>query len=968
VKTIQQAKQSLGLRPDQLRSISFGWQLEDGFHIYHTHEVVLRFKKGYDINSIQSLLDQYGASFLRKDFLSIVLDVEDVNNSLPLANAIMESGMAEFALPDIYAKLTHTNDPLFGDQFQMHNTGQTIDGFSGTNDADCNALEAWGITTGSSSITVAVIDDGVEAHEDLDTPLAGFSPANNGNGTPISNGAHGQACAGIIAANHNNLGVMGVAPDVNIITGNIFVGGESTQDLANTITWAKNQGADVMSNSWGYGSCTFSASNLTNALNDANSNGRGGLGCVIVFASGNDYQSCVSYPGNVGSVIGVGAFGNDGIKSDYSNAGPSLDISAPSNDISSAGFLVGAGVRTIDRMGSSGYSSTNYTTSFGGTSAACPVVAGVAALVLSVDGSLTSAQVKNILYTTAKDFGASGFDNSYGNGAVDAFAAVQAAGGSSGGGGNSCASTVSSFPYSESFESGTGAWTQASGDDLDWSRNSGGTPSSNTGPSSADDGSFYMYVEASSPNYPSKTTIFNGPCFDLGGVSNPEFSFSYHMLGNAVGTLTLQASTDGSNWTSVWSESGTQGSAWNSTTVSLSAYAGQSEVRLRYVGTTANSWQGDMCIDNLSLVDAGSGGGGGCTDTEVTLSLVLDNYPGETTWSIVNGSGATVASGGPYSTAGASVSETFCLPDGCYDFVINDSYGDGICCAYGNGSYSLDAGGTNYASGGNFGSSETTNFCVGGGGPATCPAVDFNAYTISSYSNQDITGTNAIQNGGATLALSNNTWKYISFNYTVTASTVLEFDFRSTSQGEIHGVGFDNDNSLSSNTIFKVHGTQNWGITNYDNYSGSSWTTYSIPVGSSFTGSFDRLVFVNDNDAGSGNTSQFRNVKVYESGSCASGSAMVMTTSPQMPVLGTEAENVLNIFPNPVQSNLQLAFNSGDDPLQVSVRDITGREVMRVKLEAGKRDIQVSELANGTYFLQVTGPTGSAVEKFVKTK
>ena len=231
----------------------------------------------------------------------------------------------------------------------------------------------------------------------------------------------------------------------------------------------------------GYSSCSINLSTLTNALNDANTTGRGGLGCVVVFAAGNGFQSCVSYPANVSSVIAVGAFGNDGVKSEYSNTGPALDISAPSSDNNQFGALIGAGVRTTDRMGSNGYSNGNYTNTFGGTSAACPVVAGVAAMVLSIDGSLTSGEVKNILYTTAKDFGASGFDNSFGWGGVDAFAACQAAGGS--GGGGSCASTISSFPYSESFESGLGAWSQASGDDLDWTRQSGGTPSNGTGPS-----------------------------------------------------------------------------------------------------------------------------------------------------------------------------------------------------------------------------------------------------------------------------------------------------------------------------------------------------------------------------------------------------------------------------------------------------------------------------------------------------
>ncbi|MBT8189401.1 MAG: zinc-dependent metalloprotease [Bacteroidia bacterium] len=101
-----------------------------------------------------------------------------------------------------------------------------------------------------------------------------------------------------------------------------------------------------------------------------------------------------------------------------------------------------------------------------------------------------------------------------------------------------------------------------------------------------------------------------------------------------------------------------------------------------------------------------------CTGQDVTLTIVLDNYPAETTWSITSG-GLTYASGGPYSTAGATEVEVNCLNDACYDFNIFDSYGDGICCTYGNGSYLLeDASGNTLASGGSFGSSETTNFCL----------------------------------------------------------------------------------------------------------------------------------------------------------------------------------------------------------------------------------------------------------------
>ncbi len=962
----RQLMAEFGLQDAQIRSTSFGWTLDDGFPVWLTHEVVVKPLAQSDLGSIRSLMEKYGAKFLRQDFETYVLDVKDINQVLPLANALEESGLVAWATPDLYAEVTHYADPLFAQQFQMNNTGQTIDGFAGANDMDCNAPEAWGISLGSSSITVAVVDDGVEAHEDLVTSsgatrvLTGYTPATGGNGTPNSAGEHGEACAGIIAASHNNLGVQGVAPNVFLRSVNIFAGGETAQDIANGITWAKNQGVDVMSNSWGYTSCTFSNSAISNAISDAVNNGRGGLGCVVIFASGNGYKTCVDFPGNLSTVVAVGAFGNDGIKSEYSNSGSALDISAPSNDISQSGFLVGAGVRTIDRMGSAGYSTGNYTNTFGGTSAACPVVAGVAALVLSVDPTLTDAEVKNILYTTANDMGASGLDNLYGHGRVDAFGAVQAANGGSGGGGGGCTSTVSSFPYSEGFESGEG-WNQGTGDDMNWSRNSGTTPSSGTGPSSAAAGTQYMYMEASSPNYPSKVAYFESPCFNLSGVNNPEFSFQYHMLGSAVGTLTLQASTDGSSWNNIWTQSGDQGSAWNSQTVSLSAYASATELRLRFFGTTGTSWQGDMCIDDLRLSSGGSGGGGGCTDNELTLTLNFDQYPGETTWSISDG-GNVVASGGPYSGANSTQVIDLCLADGCYDFTINDSYGDGICCAYGNGSYSLEGGGTTYASGGSFTSSETTNFCPGGAAP--CPTINFNNYTVTAYGNGQDNGTHAIQDGGATIFLQNNAWKDIAFNYTVTANTVIEFDFRSTLQGEIHGIGFDTDEGLSSNLTFKVHGTQNWGITNYDNYSGSSWTSYSIPVGSFYTGSFSKLCFVADHDGSPQNgNAYFRNVKVHEGGCTSSASLANATGTPVESILGDEAEYALTLFPSPATNVLNVQVEGLNGSAFYRIADLAGKTVWRGTMNETTQKIDVSGLPAGMYLFRVEGEHGNTMTR-----
>ncbi len=162
-----------------------------------------------------------------------------------------------------------------------------------------------------------------------------------------------------------------------------------------------------------------------------------------------------------------------------------------------------------------------------------------------------------------------------------------------------CSSTVTSFPYSEGFESGLGAWTQSSSDDMDWTRDASGTPSSGTGPSSAAEGSYYMYIEASSPNYPSKVGILEGPCFNLSGLTNPTVSFQYHMYGAAMGTLKLEARANGSStWTTIWTKSGDQGNAWQTATVSLASY---STVQLRFNNTTGTNYTGDATIDDISV-------------------------------------------------------------------------------------------------------------------------------------------------------------------------------------------------------------------------------------------------------------------------------------------------------------------------------------------------------------------------------
>ncbi|MGV6832022.1 MAG: choice-of-anchor D domain-containing protein, partial [bacterium] len=173
-----------------------------------------------------------------------------------------------------------------------------------------------------------------------------------------------------------------------------------------------------------------------------------------------------------------------------------------------------------------------------------------------------------------------------------------------------CASTVTSFPYNEGFESGLGLVTQDAGDDFDWTRNTNGTPSNNTGPSAAASGSWYLYTEASNGNT-NNTSNLETPCFDLSGLTAPEFSFNYHMYGANMGTLNIDISTDGGLTypTNLWTQTGqvqtSNGQAWNNVVLNLAAYVGQT-VKIRIQGITGNSWPSDMAIDDLYLGEPAS--------------------------------------------------------------------------------------------------------------------------------------------------------------------------------------------------------------------------------------------------------------------------------------------------------------------------------------------------------------------------
>ena len=172
-----------------------------------------------------------------------------------------------------------------------------------------------------------------------------------------------------------------------------------------------------------------------------------------------------------------------------------------------------------------------------------------------------------------------------------------------------CTSTVSSFPYEENFESGFGLWTQdinGIDDDFNWSRTNGSTPTANTGPNAAQDGSFYIFTEADGNT--GTTAQLTSPCFDLTSATNPRFTFFFHMFGGSMGDLYVELSTDnGLTYpTTVFSQAGQvqtfTNSSFTAISVDLNGYVGQT-IRLRIRGVAGAGTTSDMAIDMITVTD-----------------------------------------------------------------------------------------------------------------------------------------------------------------------------------------------------------------------------------------------------------------------------------------------------------------------------------------------------------------------------
>lgn len=386
--------------------------------------------------------------------------------------------------------------------------------------------------------------------------------------------------------------------------------------------------------------------------------------------------------------------------------------------------------------------------------------------------------------------------------------------------------------------------------------------------------------------------------------------------------------------------------------------------------------------DSGGGTDSGGGSdanGDGCTD--VTLTLTLDNFGPETSWEITDERNVVVHSGGPYEKkkGGSIMRETFCLPNGCYNFMVMDEDGDGICCDYGQGSFLLkNAANQTIASGGDFEYEASTDFCLedgsssGGdnGGGGSCVNIDFANTTISSYGGSQDQGSSEIVNNGSVLRLENNAWKAIMMEYDITPNTVLEFEFFSTAEGEIHGIGFDDDNSISYSLTFKVYGIQSWGRLEYDTYPGGGvWKKYSIPVGKFYTGLADRLFFACDNDRYPyGGNAYYRNVRIHEGEGCGSGlPGDIGSTTPDSGLGQTEVAN-FSVYPNPTSEQLKLRLprTAANGSGLIQIYSTAGQLLVTEAIpeSTGDMSINVEQLPQGTYLIRYDDGSNTATERF----
>jgi subtilisin-like proprotein convertase family protein/subtilisin family serine protease len=444
--------------------------------LYLTDQITVQFKPEVSDDEIENIVTESGLSLvkeLRGVPRAYVFRVgpQAAENPIKIANRLAENDKVLISEPNVAIasrSLYIPFDTLFPDQWHLFNTGGPLLSTAGHIDA----VHAWDLTRGERSVIVAVADDSCDLnHADFQGSSKIVAPRDFAGQDfeplpELEDDNHGTACCGVAVAEETGTGVVGVAPGCALmpIRTSGFIDDDSIEDLCD---WVIDHGASVMSCSWGVNARSFSLSlRMRNALHRAATLGRGGRGCVVVFAAGNENRPVngtvneTGWPNNQPSgptqwlagfaahedVIAVAASSSQATKSAYSNWGREIAVSAPSNNVRPRTFpqvtvqVSGRGIVTTDRVGPSGYSSTDYTSDFGGTSSACPTVAGVAALILSANPNLTAPEVRDILQATADKivdntsdpqlgnrfgtYDAGGHSQWFGFGRVNAFQAV----------------------------------------------------------------------------------------------------------------------------------------------------------------------------------------------------------------------------------------------------------------------------------------------------------------------------------------------------------------------------------------------------------------------------------------------------------------------------------------------------------------------------------------------------------------
>ncbi|GKU83524.1 S8 family serine peptidase [Niallia sp. NCCP-28] len=360
-------------------------ELFDAKKDFNAKELVIKFKKNVSEKKRWEILL---AARLKEDSylkgFSLVKTTSD-EDLKTLADTLLKKKEIEFVEPNYKIKASYTpKDSNYNKQWYLKKI---------------NTEKAWNTTKGSSAITIAVLDAGMQTgHPEFKGRITNpYNAVTGGNSlTPSSHGTH---VAGILAAANDNKGTVGVAPNVNIMPVDIFDGEfADTYDEATGLIYAADKGANIINMSFG---SKYYAYAEAYAIQYAASKG-----VVLIAAAGNDASSKNYYPAGYDSVISVAATDESDHSSYYSNYGSSIDISAPGDDIYS----------TVPNN-KYGYMS--------GTSMATPIVSGTAALVLSKNPLLSATDVKNILIKSTKDLGANGWDYLFGYGRIDAEKAVK---------------------------------------------------------------------------------------------------------------------------------------------------------------------------------------------------------------------------------------------------------------------------------------------------------------------------------------------------------------------------------------------------------------------------------------------------------------------------------------------------------------------------------------------------------------